>query len=250
MAFFNGSVKSECMQMRTGLAVSLPYDGADVNRAEVPVIYLLHGLSDDHTCWFRYTSAERYANEKGAVLVIPEVQRSFYTDMAYGLPYFTYITEELPRIVRRLFGLAPDRDNCFVAGLSMGGYGAMKCALAKPGQYGGCAAFSSVTDTGRRDDSALPGEEFTGIFGPSVPEKDDLFHLAGRCAALPEKERPRLYISCGREDGLISDNEKFHAHLQKLGYAHTYETWPGVHEWGFWDESLRRALELFLGQEG
>lgn len=247
MAFFNGSIQSHAMQMRTGLAVCLPMDICDRAAKDIPVVYLLHGLSDDHTCWFRYTSAERYANQYQAALVIPEVQRGFYTDMQYGLPYLTYIAEELPQIVHRLFGLGGCREKTFVAGLSMGGYGALKCGLRYPDRFGGCAGFSSVTDTSRREDSVLPRQEFTGIFGDKVDEKDDLFYLAEQCAQLPEAKRPQIYMSCGQEDWLTADNQKLHTRLAQLGIAHTYETWPGGHEWGFWDESLRRTLELFLG---
>ena len=86
---------------------------------------------------------ERYARERGIAVVLPEVQRSFYTDMVYGLPYFTYVSEELPTACRRMFGLSAAREQNYIFGLSMGGYGAMKCALTYPGRYAANERFSA-----------------------------------------------------------------------------------------------------------
>ena len=136
MAYVRMDVKSEVMDMYTSLIVLLP-DGAE--NEDIPVVFLLHGLSDNATNWSRFTAAERYAASYGVAVVMPEVQRSFYTDMKYGLDYFKYVTDELPALIRRYFRL-----NCtsmYVMGLSMGGYGALKCALTYPERYKGAAAF-------------------------------------------------------------------------------------------------------------
>ena len=92
MAFFKGSIRSQTLGMDTGLTVVLPFDRAAVPETECPAIYLLHGHGENADVWTRMTSAERYANAYGVALVMPEVQRSFYTDMAMGLSYFTYVT--------------------------------------------------------------------------------------------------------------------------------------------------------------
>lgn len=96
------------------------------------MLYLLHGLSDNHSCWLRRTAVDRYAEEYGIAVVMPEVQRSFYCDMAHGPAYFTYIADELPQICQRLFRLSDKREDTFIAGNSMGGYGALKAALSRP----------------------------------------------------------------------------------------------------------------------
>ena len=95
MAHLRCDFRSESLDMNTSMTVVLP---EGVKQSEVPVIYLLHGLSDNCTGWSRYTSVERYVREYGAALVMPEVQRSYYTDMAEGIDYFTYIHDELPKI--------------------------------------------------------------------------------------------------------------------------------------------------------
>lgn len=134
MAFFKGSIRSQSLGMDTGLTVVLPFDRAAVPETECPTVYLLHGHGENADVWTRMTSAERYANAYGVALVMPEVQRSFYTDMAMGLSYFSYVTKELPDTCQRLFHLSSRREDRFVAGLSMGGYGALKlgAALSRP----------------------------------------------------------------------------------------------------------------------
>lgn len=129
--------------MVTSFIALLP-EQLELNR--VPVIYLFHGLTDNCTGWTRYTSVERYARDHSAAVIMPEVQRSYYTDMAYGMKYFTYVHDELPRLCRHMFGLSDKRELNYVMGLSMGGCGALKCALTTPERYAGCAAFSAVAD--------------------------------------------------------------------------------------------------------
>ena len=109
-------------------------------RAEHPTLYLLHGLSDDHTIWQRRTSIERYVAPLGLAVMMPAVHRSFYTDMARGYRYWTFVSEELPRLARSFFHLSASRDDNFVAGLSMGGYGAFKLALRCPEKFAAAAS--------------------------------------------------------------------------------------------------------------
>ena len=142
MAFFKGSIRSQSLGMDTELTVVLPFDRAAVPETECPAVYLLHGHGENADVWTRMTSAERYANAYGVALVMPEVQRSFYTDMAMGLSYFSYVTKELPDACQHLFHLSSRREDRFVAGLSMGGYGALKLGLRCPDLFAGCAGFS------------------------------------------------------------------------------------------------------------
>ena len=143
MAHLRCDFRSDAMGMNTSMTVILP---EKTDLSQVPVVYLLHGLEDNCTGWARYTSVERYAREKNAALVIPEVQRSFYADMDRGLPYFTFIHDELPEICRGFFGFSAKREKNYLMGLSMGGYGTLKCVLQTPERYAGAAAFSAVAD--------------------------------------------------------------------------------------------------------
>ena len=143
MALLHVDYASKALKMDTGFQVFLP-DTGDLKEAKV--VYLLHGLTDNCTAWMRHSCCERYARERNVALIMPEVQRSFYIDGVYGLDYFTYVAEELPKVCQRMFSLSAERKQNYVMGLSMGGFGALKCALTYPQRYAGCGSFSGVTD--------------------------------------------------------------------------------------------------------
>ena len=243
MAFLHCELFSNVMKMATAVNVVLPDEG-DLSKA--PVLMLLHGLSDNASGWSRYTACEQYARELGFAVIMPEVQRSFYTDMVYGLPYFTYIHSELPQMCRRMFGLSGKRELNYIAGLSMGGYGALKCALTFPKHYAACGSFSGVTDFRCRVEIAKDNKEFDAILGLKhrVDKKQDLFYLAEKGQVLP-----RIYLSCGEQDHLWDDNLRFDAHLSRLNIQHRFDHREGGHDWRFWDQSLKDFL-AFISEDG
>lgn len=247
MAYFNGTIFSETLGMMTDIAVVIPDNGAKrLSDGSYPVLYLLHGLSDNHSAWSRRTKLDLYAEETGIAIVMPEVQRGFYQNMAYGLPYFEYIAEELPRICQKLFRVTDDPVHTFVAGLSMGGYGAMRCALTYPERYGAAACSSAVTDFRHfiEDNPCGLGQaEVTALCGDGVAADEDLFALVGA-----KKAFPPLYQVCGESDFLIEDNRRFHQHMEVLGVPHAYEEWAGAHEWRFWDTAIEKFLHFFAEQ--
>lgn len=244
MAHLRCDIKSEALGMNTSLEVVLPDTG---KLKDAPVIYLLHGLSDNCTGWSRYTSIERYARDKGAAVIMPEVQRSMYADMVLGVDYFTYVSRELPQICAHFFGLSTRREKNYIMGLSMGGYGALKCALTNPRQYAGCASFSAVTEMDARVDRAegKPRQEFQAIFGTElrVPASSSLL-------ALLEKRKgaqlPPFFITCGEQDALYPENCRFAEALEKKGAAVSFSHWPGDHSWELWDKSVDLAIRAFL----
>jgi len=107
------------------------------------VLYLIHGWSDNHTCWQRFTSIERYAASRGVVVVMPDADLSFYTDMAHGAAYYTHMTEEIPAVVKDLFHVSDRREDTFICGLSMGGYGTLRMAMLNPDKYAAAACLSA-----------------------------------------------------------------------------------------------------------
>ena len=212
-----------------------------------PTLYLLHGMSDDHTTWQRRTSIERYAAEKGIAVVMPTVHRSYYTDMANGYRYWTFVSEEVPARARDLFPLSDKREDNFVAGLSMGGYGAFKLALRHPDRFAAAASLSGALDTvglaHLKDDAWIT--EMHTIFGDldTIPGSDnDLFHLATQVTQ-SDQPKPRLFQWCGTEDFLYPSNIKFRDHLQKLPFDYTYTDSPGDHTWGYWDAQIQNVLD-------
>jgi S-formylglutathione hydrolase FrmB len=218
-------------------------------------LYLLHGHSDDHTAWQRWTSIEKYVEGLDLVVVMPAVNLSFYTDMVYGGNYWQFISEEVPAVVRDMFSLSSAREDNFVAGLSMGGYGAFKLALTYPERYTAAASLSGAVDirpvvdlenTGN-DEAWLAG--MRNVFGDlsKVPgSKHDLFTLAQNIAKGPVK--PRLYQCCGTEDFLYADNLRFRDAVRKLPLDLTYEEGPGEHVWGYWDKMIQNVLRWMFPQ--
>src|SRR3982751_6715765 len=136
MAHLRCDFYSDVLGLNTSMTVILPQAAATqigvrstAGPADPPTLYLLHGLSDDDTIWTRHTSIERYAAERGLAVVMPQVHRSFYADEAYGGRFWTFLSEELPSLVGTFFRISPRTEDTYVAGLSMGGYGALKWAL-------------------------------------------------------------------------------------------------------------------------
>lgn len=209
-----------------------------------PVLYLLHGMSDDHTIWSRRTSIERYVSDLGLAVVMPAVARSYYTDMYTGLKYWTFISQELPALVESFFPISDKREDTFAAGLSMGGYGAFKLALARPEKFAAAASLSGALDPHELVNS-MPDRniEHLSIFGDQsvYGTPNDLFHLS-RELAKSDVAKPKLYQCCGTEDFLYQDNLKFKAHLQALPFDLTYDEGPGTHEWGYWDTHIQKVL--------
>jgi S-formylglutathione hydrolase FrmB len=207
-----------------------------------PVLYLLHGLSDDDTTWLRRTSVERYVAPLGLAVVMPQVHRSFYTDQAHGGRYWTFLSEELPAVVGGFFRVSDRREDTFVAGLSMGGYGAFKWALRRPDRFAAAASLSGALDLAAPPvlDEVEPGMTET-IFGSRTVagSDDDLLALLDRT---DPDSAPRLYVACGVEDQLIGQNERFLNAARRRDLPVTVEFGPGEHEWGYWDARIQDVL--------
>ncbi|MBQ6716170.1 MAG: esterase family protein [Clostridia bacterium] len=214
-------------------------------------LYLLHGMSDDHTIWQRRTSIERYVADKGIAVVMPSTQLGWYTDMYEGMKWYTYIAEELPRICRSFFpNMSDKREDTFVCGLSMGGYGAFKLALRASETFGWGASLSGALDVEqlvRWGGLGNPGY-WTDVFGPADEIKDGFNDLFKAASDLKEngKPIPKLYMWCGEQDFLFSHNERMDKHLTELGIEHVYEKSPGDHQWKYWDEKVQTVLSWLL----
>lgn len=246
IAFLRCDLPSAALEMQTTIQVILP---DEIKLETAPVIYLLHGLTDNCTCWQRYTRVEQYAREKNAVAIMPEVQRSFYFDMQYGSQYFEYITEELPMICQKYFRINNNSEKTYIMGLSMGGYGAMKSALTYPHKYAGCASFSGALNFNefveiKKDNPAFTRDLHAILgFNKSLQPKDDLFYLATN---IKDGRSPKLFITCGNEDELVHMNRQMKQNLENNQIEFHYEEWEGDHNWLFWDTSIKKAFDYFL----
>ncbi len=250
MAFLNLNIYSESLKTQTQVYVIMPQKS---NVGEIGVnnksseelkckcLYLLHGLSDDNTIWLRRTSIERYAAEYGIAVIMPFANRSFYTDMHYGGNYYTYIAKELPRIIEEMLNVSSRREDKFIAGLSMGGYGALKIGLSNPDSFSACAGLSSVADIKNSID--IFRKDFVCIFGEdiNIKEEDDLLYLAKKCDRNPNK--PRVFMGVGTDDFTYLQNQSLKNVFDSLTYDYTYRESKGTHCWAFWDEYIQYVLQ-------
>lgn len=239
------------------IQVILPTDKMAGPQGQAPqgpfkTLYLLHGIFGDETDWVCGTRLQSWAQDRNLAVVMPAGENSFYVDNPRASRlYGTYIGKELVDFTRRTFPLSAKREDTFIGGLSMGGFGAIVNGLQNPETFGAVCALSSALIL----DSMMENKEYTdflmtnkgyyeSVFGDldQVRGSDmDYDALAEKVAKEPVK--PRFYMACGTEDGLIGVNRAFRDHLQGLGFDVTYEEGPGVHDWYFWDKYILKAME-------
>jgi Predicted esterase len=245
-----GSVYSKSLNLDTWISVAYPDRTEKTGTPKV--VYMLHGSSGNSTNWLQNTLLPVYAQEYNVVFIMPEVGNTWYRNIRDRGDYFTYIADELPEIVNRMFHVSSKREDVAIMGNSMGAYGALKCALARPEQYGLCGAFSTACvtlkeylDELRKQKDAIENPSMRSVFGPDLTctEDDELFELAKKAGQNPVS--PKIYMTIGKDDFLYEPNQQFSGMMQKLPLDFTYETWDGIHDWHFWDQSLKSILEKY-----
>ncbi|MBQ6370893.1 MAG: esterase family protein [Firmicutes bacterium] len=231
---------------------NLPYEMIYSKDQKFKTLYLLHGMLDDHSSWLRWSMVEEQAEKHRIALVMPSGQNSFYVNNMDGLKYYDFINKELPMWAEMNFPLLEGRENRFIAGLSMGGYGAMRHGLANPDMYSVIGSFSGALDVYdlTRTVTSFGADagfiNYDNLFGgkETIPGSDnDLFHLLETCKE-KTKELPKLYVSCGTEDVICYEMaKKFRDAAVAGGYDVQYMEMPGVHEWAVWNASVKEFIE-------
>lgn len=259
MGAFQGSFYSNALGQNTRVGIIFPEESTDVTleRPGSPaVLYLLHGLGGNSEEWIRFSKLEYFAKKFNLIVILPEVGRSFYCDYPAGAKYFTYVADELPQICETWLRLPHQRERTFLAGESMGGYGAVKIALRRPERFGAVASLSGALDYSALARRVMSGAwpdmrpgEFSALHGPDgLPgAEDDVLELVRRRARDPG--RPRMIQLCGTEDFLYEDNQTFRRTAEAAGYGHTYREGPGEHAWPYWDKAIQQAIWFFLELE-
>lgn len=224
------------------------------------VLWLLHGASDDDTTWLRRTSIERYVSALGLAVVMPSVHLSMYTNMVHGARYMDYVADELPGVIYKMFPVSDKREDNYIAGQSMGGYGAMKIGLSRPDRYSAIGCFSSgnfvkLGNQKRPDFRRGGADRNETVFGVTDLAKlkgteHDLFALMETCINRKESkeiEISRIYSVCGTEDFLLQlareMNEWFE---EKKCCDYSYREAPGEHCWDFWDIWIQDFIKWLL----
>jgi len=211
---------------------------------ELPVLWLLHGGLGIASDWPRYTMIEVFAEEKGLIVVCPTCENGCYTNWVNGPQWVDIITEKLWDLVHNMLPTSADPAKNYIAGLSMGGYGALKLGLSRPDRYSRIGAFSGGVE--------IPQEYAEGGF--NIAGREDMFGDPTTILGGPNdlyfwiEERkkqgnlPPVYLSCGTLDWLYGVNVKLRDAMCDLGYDVTWDESEHNHEWRFWNAQVEKFI--------
>ncbi|HPF86544.1 MAG TPA: alpha/beta hydrolase-fold protein [Candidatus Limiplasma sp.] len=223
---------------------------------KLQTVYILHGGGDDDSLVYRNTNLERYAEDNCVMTVTAQAKDSFFIDTDYGFRYYTFFTEELPRVVQCLFASSPKREDNFVIGMAMGGNAAMMLAMKRPDLYAGVVDLSGgigcSVDTDYFVDELVTWKKIRRLpaaFGEAEKQRGGPWDLG----AIAQKNwddqvtMPALYIAVGENDFIRDVVRKDRDALRAIGYQFHYEEAAGLkHEWAFWDRYIGKALYEWL----
>lgn len=232
----------------------LSYPGVPVREFKpYKTLYLLHGVLGNYTDWVSGTNIARWAEEKDLAVVMPSGDNMFYVDQSKANNnYGEFIGGELVELTRKMFPLSNKREDTFIAGLSMGGYGAIRNGLKYHNTFGYIAGLSSAINLeamkDRTDEVPLffEGRSFTeSCFGDLSKLLEGDLNPQWLAKKLSEEKAdiPKIYLACGSSDKLLNDTIQFRDFLKQLGIEVTYEEGPGGHEWDFWNLYIKKVLE-------
>jgi len=244
--------------------VLLPVDtplppGATRELGPFKTLYLLHGFMGNCNDWLHGSLIEEMSMQFGIAVVMPDGVNGFYVDQPNsGIRGSEFIGRELVDVTRLAFPLSDKREDTLIAGLSMGGYGALYNSLRHSDVFGHAIALSAPIKIIRSESEHEPKDigfkqtlgYFEALHGDlaGVEETDRNIALHAKRALDSGRPITDLYIACGYNDSLVPENRLLHEELRDIGFPHTYEEGPGTHEWAFWNEYLRRGLVRALGE--
>ena len=257
MAIMDVNFYSNCLMRNVTFRAIVPLNAqvtsgeADRSKEEFKTLYLLHGIMGNYTDWTYLSRAVQLSEKFGIAIIMPSGDNSFYVDNKDNLSFYgEYIGRELVEETRRLLPLSNKREDTFIAGLSMGGYGALRNGLKYSDTFGAVAGLSSafvVALASAPDDPVVPFRKrsyFESVFGDlsKLPGSDNDPEALIDNILKEEKKVPRLFIACGTEDSLLQNSRDFRDFLTDRNIEHTYYESSGGHDWIFWDEYLEKVL--------
>lgn len=235
------------------VVVPANYTTSAQEKQRYPVLYLLHGFTGHYDNWVSQTKLAEYASAYNFIIVTPEGNNGWYTDSA-TVPtdkYESYLLQELMPDVQSRYRTMETREGRAIAGLSMGGYGALKFGIKHPELFAFAASLSGALDAAawtesdlRNFGTALPRSvmETFGPAGSQTRADNDLMKLVREFPAARLSQMPFVYLDCGTEDGLLSFSRRFADLLQERKIPHEYRELPGNHNWAYWDMQVREVM--------
>ena len=206
--------------------------------AKFPVVYLLHGFANNHAQWTGYTNVELYAEERRIAIVNISAENKAYAKVGAD-DFKRFVSEELPEFVTNYFPISTAPEDTYIAGLSMGGYGALMHGLTHPERYHAIGAFSAGLGI---NPAVFAADPMGQVQAKTDPEYD--LHVLAQAVADEGKAFPPIYSACGMDDFLFEPNQAFASELAELGADITWKEVPGFgHEWRFWDQQVEQFLD-------
>ena len=238
------------MFMPNDIREDVSHEENEYTRRKMKVLFLLHGYTGNAGNWVPEYIAEKY----NFAIVIPNGENAFWLDgLSSGHNFATFLGEELPAYLRKTFGLAMGPEETYIMGLSMGGFGALRTALAYPDVFGKAAGLSSalivhdIAHMKEGDNDELANYAYYHeCFGDleTVEESDNNPEVLVKRLKESGKKIPELFISCGTEDFLLEKNRVMHAFLDGIGVPHVYMESKGGHDMDFWNEYAVKFTEM------
>lgn len=244
------SVQSAALGRAMKYRILVPED-YERSQRRYPVLYLLHGLGGNYTDWTSRSNVAEYSRALPLIIVMPDGHNAWYTNSDEGA-YETYLLDDLTADVGKKYRTINSRYGRAIAGLSMGGYGALKMALKRPAMFLVAGSFSGAFGATRRGElealiSRSEADRLERIFGPAESERrkeNDLFALA---SGLKPGGAPYLYLDCGIADNsLIASNREVVVAIHQTGAAYEYHEVAGAHAWDYWDRRIREFLPMLM----
>lgn len=233
------------------LGSTVYYDVIEPQRAREgrtrPVLFLLHGLYGSRTNWTENTKILEYAADKRLVIVCPDAGDNWYVDRSEeeGVSYERYILDDLIPDAESRFAAGGQRAKRAIAGISMGGYGAMKMAIRHPEVFcfaGSMSGAFHAAELGMGNEKSAAIPTIKGVFSNrEVCERNDLFAITLKAANI--SPRPSIYFDCGKEDEFIEVNRRFDRLLTESEWRHEYTEHEGGHDWDYWDRNLKQLID-------
>ena len=257
MALIEMNIVSHALLRCVPVQVILPADkwnadGTLMPRKKFKTLYLLHGLWGNCTDWVTCSRIRQWAEKRDLAVVMPSGDNSFYIDRPESNNnYGKFLGEELIEMTRRMFPLSEKREDTFIAGLSMGGFGAMRNGLKYSDVFGAIASFSGAFGMMAYEnfdaETKAFGDALFGSMEAAMKTDKNPAVLAKQVA--DKAQKPKIYMSCGTEDHLMPANRAFRKLLEDNGFEVTWYEGPGGHDWDFWNDDIQRLLEwLPLGE--
>lgn len=263
MALFQVDFYSKALSKNTCFHVVLPNDAIPVMVADnecykrnMKTLYLLHGYSGASKDWLLGSQIQEMAVKYNMAVVMPSGDNSFYLDgKGTGKAYCEFVGQELVEYVTKTFGLSENREDTYIGGLSMGGFGAIHTGLAYPNTFGKIAALSSALIVHqianlKEDfkDAIADYYYYTSVFGDLEKLDESVNNPEYLIRKLKEEKQtiPSIYMACGSEDFLIENNRAFHKFLRSENIVVQYTESPGVHNWDFWNQYLEPSIQWLL----